>query len=114
VAIIATGSKPFIPSIPGIEKSFVVLAEDVLRRKVQVGKKVVVAGGGEVGVETADFIKENHYAESVTIIEMLPILASDMPTMPRTYLLQVVLPKWGIKTFTNMKIQEISGKGDRS
>ncbi|MGD0235373.1 MAG: FAD-dependent oxidoreductase, partial [Syntrophorhabdales bacterium] len=110
VVIIATGSKPFTPSIPGIEKPHVVSAEDVLKRKARVGKKVVVAGGGEVGVETADFIAENNYAESVTVIEMLPTLASDMPAMPRTYLLQVIVPKWGIKTYTDMKIQEITDK----
>jgi 2-enoate reductase len=108
VVIIATGGKPYIPSIPGIEKNHVVTAEDVLKRKVRVGKRVVVAGGGEVGVETADFIVENKLAKSVTVLEMLPILASDMPAMPRTFFLEVVLPKWGIKTFTGIKIQEIT------
>jgi 2,4-dienoyl-CoA reductase-like NADH-dependent reductase (Old Yellow Enzyme family)/NADPH-dependent 2,4-dienoyl-CoA reductase/sulfur reductase-like enzyme len=111
VVIVATGARPLIPPIPGIYKPHVVTAENVLTGKVKVGEKVVVAGGGEVGVETADFIAEKNLAQTVTIIEMLPILASDMPTMPRTYMLQVILPKWGIKTFTNMKIQEISDEG---
>lgn len=108
--IVATGAKPLIPPVPGIDKSHVVIAEDVLTGKTRVGKRVVVAGGGEVGVETADFIAEKNMAESVTIIEMLPAIALDMPAMPRTYMLQVILPKWGIKLFTSMRIYEITDK----
>lgn len=111
VVIVATGSRPIIPPIPGIDKPLVVPAEDVLIGKVLVEKKVVVAGGGQVGVETADFIAEKNLAESVTIVEMLPMLASDMPAMPRTYMLHVILPKWCIQAFTNMKIYEIIQEG---
>jgi NADPH-dependent 2,4-dienoyl-CoA reductase/sulfur reductase-like enzyme len=111
VVIVATGSRPFIPSIPGIDKENVVAAEDVLTGKACTGKTVVVAGGGEVGVETADFMVERGLAEKVTIIEVLPVLASDMPAMPRTYLLQVILPKWGIACLTDMKILEIADDG---
>jgi 2,4-dienoyl-CoA reductase-like NADH-dependent reductase (Old Yellow Enzyme family)/thioredoxin reductase len=112
VVIVATGGRPFIPPIPGIDKEHVITAEDVLTGKaVRIGKKVVVAGGGEVGVETADFIVEKRLAESVTIVEMLPLLASDMPAMPRTYMLQVILPKWGIMSFANTKIMEITDDG---
>lgn len=108
VVIVATGARPLIPPITGIDKPHVIVAEDVLTgRAVRLGKNVVVAGGGEVGVETADFIVEKGLAEKVTIIEMLPLLASDMPAMPRTYLLQVVLPKWGIASFAGLKIMEI-------
>ena len=111
VVILATGARPLIPDIPGIDKSHVATAEDVLTGRLKVGKKVVVAGGGQVGVETADFIAEKSLAESVTIIEMLPMLAFDMPTMTRTYMLKVLLPKWGVKTLTNMQIQEITDDG---
>lgn len=108
VVIVATGPNVLIPPIPGINKPHVITAEDVLTGKVKVGKRVVIAGGGQVGVETADFIAEKNQAESITIIEMLPVLALDMPAMSRTYMLQVLLPKWGVKTFTNMQIQEIT------
>jgi len=109
--IVATGSRPLIPDIPGMTKPLVVRAEDVLTGKARVGKRVVVAGGGLVGVETADFLAENGLVESVTVIEMLPSLASDMPTMARTYMLQVLLPKWGVKTATNMHIREVTDEG---
>lgn len=111
VVIWATGAKPLVPDISGINKSHVVTAEDILTGRLKVGKKVVVAGGGQVGVETADFIAEKSLAESVTIIEMLPMLAYDMSTFLRTYMLQVLLPRGRVKVFTNMQIQEITDDG---
>lgn len=111
VVIVATGASPLMPPIPGIDKTFVITAEDVLTGKKHLGEKVIVAGGGQVGVEVANFITENDYVQSVTIIEMLPMLASDMPAMLKTYMLQVLLPKYNIKIFTNMKIHEITEDG---
>jgi len=56
--ILATGAEPMIPPIPGIDNPIVVQAWDVLLDKVVTGKKVVVIGGGAVGVETALFLGE--------------------------------------------------------
>jgi 2,4-dienoyl-CoA reductase-like NADH-dependent reductase (Old Yellow Enzyme family)/NADPH-dependent 2,4-dienoyl-CoA reductase/sulfur reductase-like enzyme len=111
VVIVATGAGLLTPHIPGMDKPFVVSAEAVLTGKAAVGKRVVIAGGGLVGVETADFLAEKKLAETITVIEMLPTLAYDMPAMARTYMLQVLLPKWGVKTVTNMHIQEITDDG---
>jgi 2-enoate reductase len=111
VVIIATGAKPLIPDIPGIDRPHVVTAEDVILGKAQIGRKVVVAGGGLVGAETADFIAEKGLAESVIVIEMLPEIALELPTVARSYMVNVLLPKWDIKTFTNMQIQEIKEGG---
>lgn len=109
--IVATGATPLIPPIPGINKKRVVVAADVLTGKTSVGKKVCVAGGGEVGVDTADFIIDNGLAESITIVEMLPEVASDMFATNRSYMLDVILPKAGVNIFTNMHIQEITDEG---
>ncbi|MFZ1988886.1 MAG: FAD-dependent oxidoreductase, partial [Alphaproteobacteria bacterium] len=46
--ILATGSTPFKPEIPGIDRDHVILAEDVLSGK-GVGKRVLIIGGGLVG-----------------------------------------------------------------
>jgi len=54
--IIATGARPFVPELPGIHNPNVVLAEDVLVGKSDVGMNVLVAGAGTVGVETAEFL----------------------------------------------------------
>lgn len=110
VVIVATGATPFIPSIPGVDKPHVVIAADVLTGKASVKGKVVVAGGGVVGVETADFIIEKGLAQDVTIVEILPAIAQDMDPMNMAYMLMNVIPKIGLKLFTNMNIVEITDK----
>ncbi len=56
--ILATGAKSLTPPIPGIDAGHVVQARDVLTKKADVGTKVVVIGGGAVGVETALHLAE--------------------------------------------------------
>ncbi|SMD08643.1 2,4-dienoyl-CoA reductase (NADPH2) [Desulfocicer vacuolatum DSM 3385] len=56
--ILATGALPMTPPIPGVELPHVVQAWDVLSHQVFTGKKVVIIGGGAVGVETALLLAE--------------------------------------------------------
>jgi 2,4-dienoyl-CoA reductase (NADPH2) len=56
--ILATGAVPARPPIPGVELPHVLQAWDVLTGKAQVGRRVVVIGGGAVGVESALFLSE--------------------------------------------------------
>lgn len=56
--ILATGATPAAPPIPGVELPHVVQAWDVLAGRVSTGRRVVVIGGGAVGVETALFLAE--------------------------------------------------------
>ena len=53
VVIDAVGGSPIIPKIPGIKEKNVVVAEDVFDNKVNVGKDVVIIGGGTIGCEIA-------------------------------------------------------------
>jgi 2,4-dienoyl-CoA reductase (NADPH2) len=54
--VVATGATPLRPEIPGIDGDNVVWAPEVLENGLALGKKVVVIGGGAVGMETALFI----------------------------------------------------------
>lgn len=54
--IVATGSRPLLPEIPGSELPKVVEAREVLLGKVEVGRRVLIVGAGSVGLETADFL----------------------------------------------------------
>ena len=78
---IATGSVPAMPPIPGIDGENVVIAEDVLLDPKELGDHAVVLGGGEVGLETADFILNKGLAKKVTLIEMLDDVGVDMNPM---------------------------------
>ena len=54
--IVATGSNPLVLPIPGINDTGVIHAGDLLDGKASVGKKVLVVGGGMVGLETAHYL----------------------------------------------------------
>ena len=56
--VIAAGSKATFPPIPTEEGAQVVHAWDVLDGKANLGKNVVVVGGGDVGIEVAMAIAE--------------------------------------------------------
>jgi 2,4-dienoyl-CoA reductase (NADPH2) len=56
--VLATGASPITPPIPGVDLPHVVQAWDVLLDKAETGNKVVVIGGGAVGVETSMFLAE--------------------------------------------------------
>ncbi|MEM4524614.1 MAG: FAD-dependent oxidoreductase, partial [Archaeoglobaceae archaeon] len=51
-------------------------AVDVLMGKVEVGRRVVIIGGGRIGCETALYLAEK--GKDVTILEILPTIASDV------------------------------------
>jgi 2,4-dienoyl-CoA reductase (NADPH2) len=53
VVILATGALPITLPIPGVDLPHVVQAWDVLEGKVRTGRRIVIIGGGAVGVETA-------------------------------------------------------------
>ena len=58
VVVLATGAVPTSFPVPGADGEQVVQAWDVLAGRVQTGRRVVVVGGGSVGVETALFLAD--------------------------------------------------------
>jgi 2,4-dienoyl-CoA reductase-like NADH-dependent reductase (Old Yellow Enzyme family)/thioredoxin reductase len=73
----ALGSEPIIPQIPGAGGKNVVTAPDVYENEAALAKKLVIIGGGEVGVETGMHLAENGH--DVTLIEALDKLAPNAP-----------------------------------
>jgi len=83
VLIIATGSVPAIPNIPGINRKNVISAAKALCTEVE-GDTVLVIGGGLVGCETADYLAGKD--KKVTIVEMLKSTAKDIGPAARFFL----------------------------
>ncbi|MBI2174623.1 MAG: FAD-dependent oxidoreductase [Candidatus Omnitrophica bacterium] len=83
--IVATGSVPMTPDIPGISKNRVVTAVDVLTGGGNVGKEVVVIGGELVGCETADFLSDQ--GKKVTVVRRGAQMAAAMVANNRRALL---------------------------
>ncbi len=75
--IIAAGSIPSRPPIPGANLPHVTTAHDVLSGKFKVeAGPVIVIGGGASGLETADFISQTGF--KVTVVEMLAKAGRDI------------------------------------
>ncbi|HSW39135.1 MAG TPA: FAD-dependent oxidoreductase, partial [Acidobacteriota bacterium] len=68
--IIAVGSYPFLPPVPGIDKKQVHWAPDADNGRVAVGSRVVIVGAGSVGIESA--IALNRAGKQVIVVEMAP------------------------------------------
>ncbi len=84
--ILATGSTPLILPIPGLKESGYVTAQDMLLGKAEVGKKVLVVGGGMVGCEAAEYLAERGH--EVAIIEMKDVIAADVVAENRRYMFE--------------------------
>ena len=70
-AIVATGSYPITPPIPGLDSPRCVDSTGLLAQ-TEVPKRLVVLGGGIIGCEFASIFER--FGSAVTIIEMLPHL----------------------------------------
>ncbi len=75
--ILAAGAVPIKPPIPGTDLPHVVQAWDVLQEKVTTGKRVVVIGGGAVGVETALYLAEKGTLSAAALKFLLVNRAED-------------------------------------
>ncbi len=70
-AVVATGSFPIRPPIPGLESDLCVDSTGLLAR-TEVPRRLVILGGGIIGCEFASIF--NTFGSEVTIVEMLPRL----------------------------------------
>jgi 2,4-dienoyl-CoA reductase (NADPH2) len=108
VVIVATGAKPTIPDIPGVDGDNIATALDVLAGKKKVGDRVVVVGGGQVGCETAEHLAEQ--GRQVTVLEMLERMGNDIGLTTRWVIMQR-LRNAGIATDTGARVVEITDEG---
>ena len=101
--ICATGAVPVTPVVSGLENAL--NAVDVLNGKVDVGNRVVVAGGGLVGCEAALYLAMK--GKIVTILEMVDDIALDTNLFARAALIEK-LTDLGIPWKTRMKLEKVT------
>ncbi|SFM46933.1 FAD-dependent oxidoreductase [Thermodesulforhabdus norvegica] len=107
VYIVATGSIPVLPCIPGVDLPHVSTAHDVLSGAVEVREDpVVVIGGGAVGLETADFLADRKL--EISVVEMLDAVGRDL--IPGTGVRESLLArleKKGVRILTGCRAMVI-------
>ncbi|MFA7232252.1 MAG: FAD-dependent oxidoreductase, partial [Victivallaceae bacterium] len=113
--LLATGSRPVIPPLPGINDSDVMTLwtipdMDRIKGRVDAGiKHAVVVGGGFIGLEVAENLIMR--GVKVTLVEMLPhVLPAFDPEM--SGMLEDELAEKGVELRLNNAVTEISRKRD--
>ncbi len=112
--ILAVGSDPIVPPIPGIDKKgiYPVYKEmDYLKDAVETFKKaknVLVLGGGFIGVEFADELAKID-GHNVYLVEMLPDLLANSFDSEFSQLVEEKLKANGVNVLTNVKVESFLG-----
>jgi NADPH-dependent 2,4-dienoyl-CoA reductase/sulfur reductase-like enzyme len=108
--IIAVGSTPLIPKIPGVDRKNVVWAGDVELGKVKVGDRVVVAGAGLTGSETALYLAQQ--GKKVTAIDILPLkqIDADSPFV-NIISLRGMMDDLDIEILTEVNLEAVTDTG---
>ncbi|MBW1941661.1 MAG: FAD-dependent oxidoreductase [Deltaproteobacteria bacterium] len=135
--ILATGARPLLPDIEGVDKQKAAMAWDILSGKAVAGKRVVIIGGNAVGLETALYLANQgtvspeilHFlvanrAESwetlealisqgnrdVTVVEMAKKAGQDIGMSTR-WTVMAELRRLGVKILTGAKALAVTEKG---
>ncbi len=112
--LLATGSIPFIPPIPGKElenvqqvKLFQDASEVIEKLKDESIKKVTVVGAGYIGVELVEAFER--HGKEVTLIDIASTTLSSYYDKPFTDLMDENLKSHGIKFALDQQVTEIKG-----
>src|SRR5262249_18152548 len=110
--LLATGSKPLAPPIPGLGfpnvRAFRDIADaEALIAAAQGSGRAVVIGGGLLGLEAAWGLKRRGMA--VTLVHLMPTLMERQLDVAAGELLRRDLEARGIALFTNAQTEEIVG-----
>ncbi|MFN3534411.1 MAG: FAD-dependent oxidoreductase, partial [Desulfatiglandales bacterium] len=132
VVVVATGARPSVPDIPGLNLPHVYQAWEVLKGKIRLEDPVVIIGGNAVGLETALYVASHgtlspetlyflftnngedvdslrEYCSKgnkrVTVIEMLSKAGKDIGQSTR-WTVFAELKRLGVETLTNAKAVE--------
>ncbi|MFY0627113.1 MAG: FAD-dependent oxidoreductase [Reichenbachiella sp.] len=111
--VIATGARALIPNIPGLNKAKNLFplrnARDIsnIRHALgnSIGKKVVIIGGGYIGLETAASMKK--LGADVTVLEREERVLARVTAPEMSIFFQELHAQYGVKIFTNKNVTSI-------
>jgi len=103
VVIVATGSEPLVPEIPGKEKLRVATCCDLLRGREKPGDTIVVYGGGLEGCETALWLAKQ--GKRVTVVARHEVMPRGVMRANKQMLLDM-LAENKVRILTNTIVQE--------
>jgi NADPH-dependent 2,4-dienoyl-CoA reductase/sulfur reductase-like enzyme len=107
--IVAVGSTPFVPDIPGASGNNVMNCREVLSGQKKVGKKVIVMGGGYVGCETCFFLAKRGVEVTLVFRSAGPALDVKYWMFKKYYLDK--LKEYRVKVIPQVKYGKITPNG---
>ncbi|MGD8563117.1 MAG: FAD-dependent oxidoreductase, partial [Desulfarculaceae bacterium] len=102
--VVASGSEPVLPVLPGAAEAPVVTARQVLAGQAEVGPRAVVLGGGNLGSEVAHYLAVKGH--EVSIIELGLNIGSDLGPA-RRYLLRRELGEYKIRRHVRSMVRRL-------
>ncbi len=106
---VATGSKSFMPNIPGIDNKKVIDVVDVHKNGMPEGKNVVICGGGLSACDTAiEYGKAGD--RHISIVEMLPDVGSDVMVVNKISV-DRLLKEYNVELLTSTKVVGVTDEG---
>jgi len=83
--IVATGARPVLPPVPGLAEAGAITGVEYFARRPALHGRVLVLGGGMIGMEAAETIAED--GAEVLVVELLDEIARDMEPITRKLML---------------------------
>ena len=108
VVIVAVGSKPLVPAILGVDKNIVKIARNIFGHEDELGKNIVIIGGGLIGCDAAIHLAGKGHI--VTILEAGEFIAANAQLTERIATLKE-LDKAKIQSYVEVNCQEIKDDG---
>jgi len=111
--VLATGSRPHLPAIPGIERRGVYTFRNLndvqllMARRVR-SRRTVVLGGGLLGIEAARAL--TRHATSVTLVQHAPRLMNRQLDDTAAALLRRHVESYGIEVIVDDSVREVAGE----
>ena len=106
--VVATGSSPVVPPIPGLADVPHDTNETIFRQSDRAPSHLIVIGGGPIGSELAQ--AHRRLGAEVTIVDMGPVLPKDDPEM--TAVVRAQLLADGITLKERVKVQRVEAAGN--
>lgn len=103
--LLATGSRPAVPPIPGIQSEHTLDSNSVFDLREAPGS-IAIVGGGYIGLEFACFFRE--IGAKVDVFEMLPAIAAGADAEIATRMLRILTQK-GIAFHLATRVLRIEG-----
>ncbi len=109
VVVVATGARPFIPPIPGVEQPHVATLFDVYDGRIDIRGRVCLFGANLAGVELAEYLAQRD--ADVILVDPGKAMAADAGLRAKWLLLERVEQHPRIDVRLNTTLEEIGADG---